>query len=195
MDSLERSESSGVWLYLGQPLIFQVRSNVPFPGAIVFLKSHTTGFGTFQAIHWSLFRSSITIRSNMVRTFTMSNDLYDSDFTYLRQPLIFQVRSNVPFPGAIVFFKSHTTGFGTFQAIHWSLFRSSITIRSNMVRTFTMSNDFTVTLPIYVNRWSSRHRLLYTWIGHEIFGTDIRVVIAADDGCEMYLSRAENMKL
>ena len=39
------------------------------------------------------------------------------------------------------------------------------------------------------------HRLLYIWIGHEIFGTAIRVVIAADDGCEMYLSRAENMKL
>ena len=39
------------------------------------------------------------------------------------------------------------------------------------------------------------HRLLYTWIGHEIFGTTIRVVIAVDDGCEMYLSRAENMKL
>ena len=39
------------------------------------------------------------------------------------------------------------------------------------------------------------HRLLYTWIGHEIFGTAIRVVIAVDDGCEMYLSRAENMKL
>ena len=40
-----------------------------------------------------------------------------------------------------------------------------------------------------------KHRLLYTWIGHEIFGTAIRVVIAVDDGCEMYLSRAENMKL
>ena len=39
------------------------------------------------------------------------------------------------------------------------------------------------------------HRLLYTWIGHEIFGTAIRVVIAVDDGCETYLSRAENMKL
>ena len=39
------------------------------------------------------------------------------------------------------------------------------------------------------------HRLLYTWIGHEIFGTAIRVVIAVDDGCEMYLPRAENMKL
>ena len=42
---------------------------------------------------------------------------------------------------------------------------------------------------------STHHRLLYTWIGHEIFGTAIRVVIAVDDGCEMYLSRAENMKL
>ena len=39
------------------------------------------------------------------------------------------------------------------------------------------------------------HRLLYTWIGHEISGTAIRVVIAVDDGFEIYLSRAENTKL
>ena len=85
-----------------------------------------------------------------------------------------------------------TWGLGGLRQVTWCV-RYSESLKDGWIRTVMCAGGPAKVRRIYRNYLY--HRLLYTWIGHEIFGTAIRVVIAVDDGCEMYLSRAENMKL